>query len=110
MDFSTLLYGPVHDIFGVSASLTTLGTDGVTLDITVIDKTAGVEVGNSAEVQTIVPACDVMADELAEIETAALQDASITFNGRTWRVKSFLHRPSPNGVGDGEIRLLLSVT
>ncbi|PSJ55765.1 head-tail joining protein [Pseudaminobacter soli (ex Li et al. 2025)] len=106
MDWQALLYGPNYAVFGVPATL--IIEDGPTLTLTVIDKTTGVEVGGSVDVQTVLPAATVRATELASIDLADLEDAKLTFNGKTWRVDSHLPKPSPKGEADGEIYLFLS--
>jgi hypothetical protein len=51
----------------------------------------------------------VRARELAAagILVSDLPDGAITFNGATWRIKTYEPRPSPLGEGDGEIMLIL---
>lgn len=114
MDFQALLYNPVYGVIGVQAVLA-IGTH-VETGLTVLDKTRGVDlvkefgdVTTNVAIQTIVPAAVLRAAELIEreIDVEALIDATITFNAKSWRVRSYRLRPSPNGEGDGEIYLLL---
>jgi hypothetical protein len=107
MDFQSLLYDPIYDAIGVSASLTS--SAGTSASVTVLDKTAGVAVGTNSLVETVKPACIVRAAELASnnIARADLSNGNITFNGATWRIKGTQPRPSPNGEADGEYLLFL---
>jgi hypothetical protein len=107
MDFQSLLYDPIYDAIGVSASLTS--SAGTTASITVLDRTSGVAVADRTLIETIKPACVVRAVELAanSIARADLSNGNITFNGATWRIKGTQARPSPNGEADGEYLLFL---
>lgn len=108
IDYASLLYSPVYSVLGVEAVLTLPGTDGAEITLTALDKTAGVEVGGSVEVQTILPAAVVRASELSSVDLTDLEDSSLAMNGKTWRVKSYMLKPSPKGEGDGEVYLVLS--
>lgn len=103
IDFTSLLLGPVYAAFGCEAEFVT--EDGATVSVTAIDKSSGVAVGTEAEVQTIRPAAVVRAADLeaAGVTAEDLNDASLTMNGKTWRVEACQPRPSPNGEGDGEV-------
>lgn len=94
-------------IHGVDAVLD-LGSNG-TFDVVVIDETSGVSVGQTVQVQTIVPACSIRMTELAENELTPrdLLGALITFNDSTWRSRD--NRPKPNlgGEPSGELFLFL---
>ncbi|WP_027037882.1 hypothetical protein [Mesorhizobium ciceri] len=125
MDWASLLYAPIYATLGVDAVLTVAcgdppiktGADGGPL--LVLDKTAGssASFGNGANrnglnfsdvnVMTIRPAAMVRATDLADVESAKLRDAQITFNGKTWRVMDHEPVPAPTGEGQGEIRLIL---
>lgn len=117
MDYASLLYDPNYSIFGVAAVLT-MDCGEPPMTITAIDKTSGIIVGGttdngsrafggSVDVQTILPAAVVRAAELADIDLANLEDASLELNGKTWTVKSYMLKPSPKGEGDGEVFLIL---
>lgn len=108
MDYQALLYDPIYNALGVSAQLD-LGTDGI-VPLTVIDKTAGIAVGDGVEVHTIKPACDARMVELLSVGVSfdELENAPITFNGKTWTVTHHELRPSPRGENDGELRMFLS--
>lgn len=102
-------YDGIYGALGVEASIATADSDGVTADLTVIDKTAGEVFGDGATVESIKPACDVRAAELTlrTIELSQLNNARITFNEKTWTVTHHRLKPSPAGEGKGEVRLFL---
>jgi hypothetical protein len=103
----------------IDAVLTIDGTDGATIELRAIDKTAGLAAsfGNGAnrnglnfsqiDVMTIRPACMVRSVDLADIDPATLRDAEIAFSGKTWRVMDHEPAPAPTGEWSGEIRLIL---
>lgn len=107
MDWTSLLYGPVYSVIGVTATLTLNDTAATEISLTAIDKTSGVEIGGNVEVQTIVPAAIVRASELASISLATLEDGTLVMNSKTWTIKSHMLKPSPKGEGDGEVFLIL---
>lgn len=93
------------------ASVATLTTgDGEVYSLTVMDKTSGVLVEEGSGVQTIKPACDVRATELAskDIDRDTWNDSWITVNGKTRKVTHHEFRPSPVGEDHGEVRLFLT--
>jgi hypothetical protein len=102
-------FDAIYAKLGVAATLD-LGTDGEA-PLTVIDKTSGVVVeSGSVGVATIKPACSVRTHELADlgIVNSQLRRSFIDFNGRSWRVESFIDRPSPGGLDVGEVMLILT--
>jgi hypothetical protein len=110
-------YDPLYDAFGVSASLM-LAETNVSYSLTVIDKTAGVELAGGlpgttsrgdVTMQTIFPACAVRTAELVAngIALSALKGSRITFNGNVWRIENRRAVPSPAGELVGEIYLIL---
>ncbi len=103
-------YDAIYDALGVPATLTLTDTDGTSAELTVIDKTVGVEVGfNDVGVATIAPAADVRMSELAEksLLAALFEGAALTMNGKDWTVESHEYRPAPTGEAGGELRLVL---
>lgn len=110
MDYQALLYDPNYTIWGVSVTLTLLDSGGVFEDLTAIDKTAGVDVGDNAQVQTIKPVAAMRVVELltAGLELDQLPDASLEMNGLVWNVVSYRLKPSPKGENDGEVYLILA--
>lgn len=107
--FSALLYNPVYSALGVRANLTPDGTN-VPVAIQAIDKTEGVPVGGSVDVQSVVPVATVrMAELIAKgVNMDDVDESLLELNGLVWRVRSHLHKPSPRGQADGEVYLLLS--
>lgn len=119
IDFDFLLHEQsAYPIFGVEAMLTLNDTAGTTVDLTVLDKTAGLAIDGAqggrkrftAEVETVEPAAMVRRIELTEksVTLADLDGASIAFNSKTWFIRNHGFRPSPNGEGEGEVVLFLT--
>jgi hypothetical protein len=114
IDYGALLYDPVYAELGVPAVFTVAGTDGTEAAITVIDdtrpKALPVSVGTqTAEVRSVGPGAFARIPELEGngITRADYADAVLAFNGRTWVVRSWELRGSPNGEDFGEVRFLL---
>ncbi len=111
MDYGALLYDPIYAVLGVSVLLSPVeGEPGIL--VTAIDKTSGIEVagGGAFDVITIKPAAAVRMRELATLGVALvdLDDSTLSLNGRLWRVRSHMLKPSPNGELEGEVFLILS--
>lgn len=110
IDFGDLLFGPIHDAFGDDGAVLTV--DGTDYPISVIDKSAGIEVvdvntGNP----TLRPAAEIGASDLAAhgLTKSQLPGAAIAFtNGETYRIESTMPKPTPKGEADGAILLWLS--
>lgn len=107
IDYAADLYDPIFATLGVPAVLTMPDTTGEALDLIVIDKTAGTNVG-TVEMPTVLPAAAVRAIDLAGIDLEDVENATLALNGRTWRVKSYRLAPSPKGEADGQVYLVLS--
>jgi hypothetical protein len=108
IDYSADLYDPVYAELGVPATLTA-GTAGE-ITLTVIDDTRPKSnIDGTMEVRTIGPGAFARVPELAEkgIVRDDYQGATLTFNGRSWVVRSHEMRGSPNGEDLGEVRFLL---
>ena len=107
MDFGALLYGPLYDVLGTSAVIRCLYSDA--FEITVIDKTSGVEVNEGGAVKTIRPAAIIRMTDLTlqGLERADLEDAHIEINDKLWRVKATMPKPAPSGEAQGELYLFL---
>jgi hypothetical protein len=100
IDFDALALAPIYDAFGEPAVLT-LGA--ASYDVTVIDRTQGVEVEDGGiGVQTIRPAVDLRRSAFAAlgIAIADLIGGEFELGGATWRVKSVVE----NGL---ELRLIV---
>ena len=109
INWQTTLIDPIYSIIGVEAVLTPSSND-VPVTVTVIDKTAGVEVADEPMVSSIKPAADVRASDLASngITREDLHEGTVTFNGATWNIVATLPRPTPGGEAQGEVRLILT--
>ena len=108
IDYSALLYDPVYGELGVAATMDA-GTGGV-IDLTVIDDTRrAMHASNGVEVRSVEPAAFARIPELDAkgISRPDYRGAVLTFNGRTWTVRSYELRGSPNGEQFGEVRFLL---
>lgn len=108
IDFSSLLYAPIYDAFGVPATILCLYD--ARFEITVIDKTSGVEVfDGTSSVKTIRPAVVVRVSELSALglSTSDLEGASIEVAGKLSRIKAMMPKPAPTGEADGELYLFL---
>lgn len=106
IDWQTAIYDPLYGIFGVVATLDT-GTEN---EVTVIDQTAGIEIGaSSVDLPVISPAALVRVAELdeKEISEESLLEASLTIRGITWTIKNVAAKPGPDGKNSGELMLLL---
>jgi hypothetical protein len=108
IDFSSLLYDPIYRAFGVPATILCLY--GTRFEITVIDKTSGVEVFDStASVKSIRPAVVLRYSELNLLGLAPsdLEGASVEVAGKLSRIKAMMPKPAPTGEADGELYLFL---
>jgi hypothetical protein len=109
IDYSELLFDPVYAEIGVPAVFVAAGTAGE-IALTVIDDTRAKSLlAGSAEVRSVGPGAYARVYELAEhgIAREDYVDATLTFNGRSWTVRSYEMRGSPNGEDLGEVRLFL---
>ena len=109
MDYSALLYDPVYRELGVPATMDAASTAGV-IELTVIDDTRrGMHASNGVEVRSVEPAAFARIPELDAkgINRPDYRGSVLTFNGRTWTVRSYELRGSPNGEQFGEVRFLL---
>lgn len=109
LDYKSLLFTPAYTIFGAEAVLTLADTAGTELTLTVIDKTSGVALGNNVEIGTLVPGAVLQVSDLTDAGLSAddLVEATIVFNGGTWRIASHYPKPVPSGEASGEIVMVL---
>ena len=108
IDYTAMLYDPVYAELGVEATLTAGVAAAVTL--TVIDDTRPkTNTSGTVEVRSVGPGAYARIPELAGqgIARDDYMDAVLAFNGRTWTVRSYELRGSPNGEDVGEVRFLL---
>ena len=113
IDYSALLYDPVYAEIGVDAVLTAAGTAGE-VEIIVIDDTrpkshTAIGVGGGIEVHSVGPGAFARVYELIAKGVARdeYDGSTLTFNGRSWIVRSHDMRGSPNGEDLGEVRFSL---
>jgi hypothetical protein len=114
IDYQTLLYGPIYGFHGVDALITTPAGN---VSVLVLDRTAGSseKLGHGMIVETVTPMCRVRMPELAgglaalNATITALDMASVIFSNRSWRIRSYEPKPSPNGEDDGELELILTI-
>lgn len=125
MDLQSSLFDPIYTVQGVSAVL--IGQNGSALgDVTVLDKSFGQVLSRKARrhrgtkfskgslsalrLDSFRPyACIRNAEVMALGKVAGdLVNAFVRFNGGTYRIESYLYRPTTNGVDDGEVLLILS--
>jgi hypothetical protein len=107
MDYSALLFDPVFGELGVLATL-----NGV--DVTVIDETRAKTqmtstVSGPVDVRSVGPAAVARIPELTAkgITRENYKTSALTFNGRSWTVRSYELTGSPNGEDLGLVRFLL---
>jgi len=109
IDYGALLYDPVYAEIGVPG---VFSANGAVADLTVIDDTrpkTDVTGAAAMEVRSVGPGAFVRIPELAAAGITRDQylDATLAFNGRSWLVRSYELRGSPNGEDLGEVRFLL---
>lgn len=106
-DFDALLYGPLADGFGVTATITPAG--GAAIGIVVRDHARAARIGENVEAAVIEPHVIVRQGELADkgVGEDALDGAAIIVNGTDWIVQSHEELPAPHAGGAGEIVLWL---
>ena len=113
VDFNALLLKPLYAV-GALGSPATLalhdGSSAVTFNVTVIDKTDGLNVGNNVDVPTIVPVACIRKTEVVGLGLSNddLIDALITFNGFTWKISNVKPKANPSGELNGELYLSLT--
>jgi hypothetical protein len=105
IDYSADLYDPVYAEIGVPATLTAAGTTGE-VEITVIDETRRkTQTSGGVEVRSVGPGAFARIPELdgKGIAREAYKGSVLTFNGRSWIVRSYELTGSPNGEDFGEV-------
>jgi hypothetical protein len=109
IDWSGKFYDKIYAGLGVPATLTAAGTAGE-ITLTVIDDTRPkTNTSGTVEVRSVGPGAYARIPELAGngIARDDYLDAVLSFNGRSWMVRSYELRGSPNGEDVGEVRFLL---
>ncbi|MEE9589901.1 MAG: hypothetical protein V3V97_17985 [Hyphomicrobiaceae bacterium] len=111
INFSEVMLSPIYAALGTTTSFVLADTS--TIELTVIDKTSGIEIAEgSIDIQTVKPAAVIRMVDLAALskQPKDLMDAVLDLNGVSWAVKSYFPKPSPNGEADGELYLLLEAS
>jgi len=109
IDYNALLYDPVYAVLGVPAMLT--HTAGVA-DIVIIDDTRPkTSVSGQLIMLSVEPGAFARVQELKAkgVDRSDWRGnaSMLAFNGRTWIVRNYEIRGSPNGEDLGEVRFLL---
>ena len=103
IDWQGNMYDPIYSTLGVSATIASSGGQSAT--VTAVDKTAGISIPDArTQIETVRPVALVRARELeqAGILVSDLPEGTITFNGATWRIKSYT--PGAIAIGRGRWR------
>lgn len=99
----------LDNIYGVLGTAAVIS--GYSTPITVVDKTAGVELTlEKLSVPTIAPAAAARVAELTAIGVPNVQDLIkrvITFNRASWSIVNIQPKPTPEGEDVGEVYLIL---
>jgi hypothetical protein len=110
LDYQATLYHQVYDIaFGQPATLITTG--GNEIAITVVNKTAASPfLGVGVEYQAFKPLArmrmaDVLANGLTPVDD--IIGGQLVMDGNIWSIKTTENIPSPVGINDGELALIL---
>jgi hypothetical protein len=112
IDYNVTLYNPAYSILGVPATFTAASTAG-SVELIVIDDTrAKMQTSRGADVRSVGPGAFARIPELNAkgIARADYANATLSFSGRTWTVRSYEIRGSPNGEDLGEVRFFLMGT
>jgi len=107
IDYSALLYDPIHAVLGVPATLT-VGATEVALSV-IDDIKPKVEASSGVQTRGVEPGAFARVPEL-NARGIAVDDcigAVLAFNGRSWTVRNFDLIGNPNGEDAGEVRFLL---
>jgi len=122
IDYRSLLVDPIYGVLGVAASFVAVDLWPTADGLTVIDETKGdggqalgsrnndIFGGINLDMGTIGPKCCIRTYELSDkgISRADLDNGTITFNGKTWKILSSKPKPMPNGnEASGELELSL---
>jgi hypothetical protein len=103
INYSALLYDPVYAEIGVDATM-----NGIALKV-IDDTRRKMQASGGVEVRSVGPGAFARVPELTAkgIAREAYKGSVLTFNGRSWEVRSYELTGSPNGEDLGEVRFLL---
>jgi hypothetical protein len=110
-DYDAMRLGPIYSTLGAAVTVTLNDSDMTEVSLTVIDKTSGVPVQlGDMEAHTVRPAAAVRMTQLTAsgLTPASLDDATLSLDGTTWRVRGHMLRPGIGGESKGEVYLLLA--
>ena len=90
MDYATLLYDPIYEIFGVPATLTPNRPGAAGVVATLIERTTSADASGEFELDTLRPGAFVRRRELDQtgIAPAELDGGTLDFVGRSGRSPS----------------------
>lgn len=110
MDYTAVLLDPIYDGLGVAASLTPNRAGAAPAPVTVLDKTATIEVSEQFDIHTVRPAATVRVRDLTDAGVAVgeVDGGTLEFNGRVWRIDSHRMKPTPDGEASGEMLMWLT--
>lgn len=102
-------YDKIYQALGVDVVLTIAETSEQ-FTLRAIDKTSGVVLDGPVGIGTVEPGCAIRTAELADhgIDYKTLRLSTIAINGATWRIEKWLEKPSPSGLGVGELVFIMS--
>jgi len=108
IDFAATLTNPLFAVLGRPGTLAL--ADSRSFDVTVIDKTSGVQVGSNVEVPTVMPCAALNYVELAGLglNKDDLIDGTLAFNGKSWTITNLKSDPNPSGERAGQLYAILS--
>jgi hypothetical protein len=109
VDYQATLYAPVYNTFGQCAVLTTNGNKDFVF--TAVNKTAiSPFLGVGVEYQSFKPSARLRMADVIHYDITPKTDlvgGQLMLDGKAWSIKSFEFHPSPVGVNDGELQLIL---
>jgi len=108
VDFNALMLDPIYAAMGVPGVITL--PDSRTFNATVIDKSAGVEVGNNVAMPTVLPAAAIRYSEMTTLGLSPddMIGATLTMNGFTWTITNTKKNPNVSGEKLGDVFLVLN--
>jgi hypothetical protein len=101
-------YDTIYAALGVAGTIEIADSDAV-FNVTLIDKTGGIQVSEDPTVASIKPVAAVRMYELAAfgINRASLPGGTVALNGALFQITDTLPRPAPTGEAGGELFLVL---
>lgn len=108
VQFSKVLFAPVHKVIANPVTLTVSGTDYPQPGqppLGFIEKTDGIDIPGLTDIETTLPAAVARVANLTALGLTVddLDGNNLLMNGKDWTIKSHKLFPSPNGEEDGEV-------